>query len=224
MAAALGIDAAAGGWLGILLLDGAYAGAALAPRLVELLAAFPAAAAVGVDIPIGLPEDSLRPADAAAREFVGPARAASVFFAPPRAVLEAEPYEAAVEEARRRTGLGVSRQAYGLRHRILEVADLAVGDGRIIEVHPEVSFAALNGGPLPDSKHSWRGIAHRRALLTRAGIVVPDGVPGGNRAAPDDVVDAAAAAWSALRVAEGRSRTLPRVPSGDRAVGGVIRY
>jgi predicted RNase H-like nuclease len=54
--------------------------------------------------------------------------------------------------------------------------------------------------------------------------VLPDDLPGGARAAPDDVVDAAVAAWSALRVAEGRSKTLPEVPPSDREFGGVIHY
>src|SRR5206468_1411244 len=51
---------------------------------------------IGVDIPIGLPESGARPADVAARRFVGP-RASSVFTTPQRAVLEAPSYA----EARR---------------------------------------------------------------------------------------------------------------------------
>jgi hypothetical protein len=42
--------------------------------------------------------------------------------------------------------------------------------------------------------------------------------------APDDVVDAAVAAWSAMRVAAGVSLTMPPSPSGDPASGGVIHY
>ena len=61
-------------------------------------------------------------------------------------------------------------------------------------------------------------------LLAEAGILLPDNLPGGGRVAPDDVVDAAVAAWSATRVAAGTSLTLPSSPSGDAADGGVIHY
>lgn len=57
-----------------------------------------------------------------------------------------------------------------------------------------------------------------------AGILLPDDLPGGGHAAPYDVVDAAVAAWSAMRVALGRSATLPTEPSGDPGDGGIIHY
>lgn len=224
MTTVLGVDAAAREWLAIVLVDGHYEGADLRPAVADLLHLHPGIQKVAVDIPIGLPLNAIRPADIAAREFVGPARSASVFLAPPRAVLEVRPYEAAVEESRRRVGRGISLQAYGLRDRIFEVASVAEADDRVIEIHPEVSFRALNGAPLRFSKHTWNGIAERRALLASVGIVLPDDLPEGGRVAPDDVVDAAVAAWSALRVLEGHSRTLPAMPLWDRAMGGVIHY
>ncbi len=220
----LGVDAAARQWLGVLLTDGAYAGAALRPRVSHLLALYPDVTVVGIDIPIGLPIAGSRPADREARRFVGPARAASVFLTFPAEVLSAVSYEAACAVALDLVGEKPSQQAWGLRHRIAEVAALAGSHGRIVEVHPEVSFRALKGTPLLFSKHSWSGIAERRCLLQEAGIVLPDDLPGGERAGSDDVVDAAVAAWSAWRVAEGRAKTLPEVPSADPADGGVIRF
>jgi predicted RNase H-like nuclease len=224
MTTVTGVDAAAGEWLAVVLVDGHYEGADLRPAVADILRLHPSIEKVAVDIPIGLPLNTVRPADIEARQFVGSARSASVFFAPPRAVLEARPYEAAVEESRRRVGPGISRQAYSLRDRIFEVASLAETDDRLVEVHPEVSFRALNGAPLRFSKHTWNGVAERRTLLASVGILIPDEMPEGGRVAPDDVVDAAVAAWSALRVLEGRSRTLPTMPSWDRAMGGVIHY
>jgi predicted RNase H-like nuclease len=174
-------------------------------------------------MPIGLPVGRTRPADSAARRFVGGERAASVFPTFPREVLMAKTYEAALEAARR-LGTGLSKQAYALSDRIVEVADLAATDTRVVEVHPEVSFRAMKGTPLRYSKHTWSGLAERRTLLASVGILLHDDLTGGERAAPDDVVDAAAAAWSALRIAEARSATLPAEPSGDPAEGGVIHY
>jgi predicted RNase H-like nuclease len=220
----IGVDAAAGEWLGIMLVDGSYASAELVPTAAELLRLHPDAQVVAVDIPIGLPAGRFRPADAEARRFIGASRAPSVFAALPAEVLAAETYADAVAIAQKLLGKGMSAQSFALKGRILEVAEVAAHDQRVVEVHPEVSFRAMRGEPLRHSKHSWSGIAERRALLASAGILLPDDLPGGGRVAPDDVVDAAAAAWSALRVAQGRSRTLPGVRSSDPAQGGVIYF
>ena len=223
MTRVLGVDGAADGWFGVLLVDGYFAGADLKPTVAALLDRHPDADVVAVDIPIGLPVGRTRPADAAAKRFVGGARAASVFPTFPRDVLMAKPYEVALAAARR-LGPGLSKQAHSLGDRIDEVADLAATDTRVVEVHPEVSFRAMKGSPLRYSKHTWSGLAERRALLASAGILLHDDLTGGERAAPDDVVDAAAAAWSAMRIADGRSATLPAEPSGDPADGGVIYF
>jgi NAD(P)-dependent dehydrogenase (short-subunit alcohol dehydrogenase family) len=69
----------------------------------------------------------------------------------------------------------VSRQAYALRPRILELDALARTDPhRLREVHPELSFATLAGAPLPHPKRTWAGAALRRRLLHDAGVDVPD--------------------------------------------------
>jgi predicted RNase H-like nuclease len=51
--------------------------------------------------------------------------------------------------------------------------------------------------------------------------VLPDAIPGVGGVVADDVVDAAAVAWTARRIATGAARTLPEVPEpgdGGRAV------
>ena len=48
----------------------------------------------------------------------------------------------------------------------------------------------------------------RRRLLAAAGIALPDDLAAGGAAA-DDVLDAAVAAWSAMRKARGEAETLP---------------
>ncbi|WP_203433430.1 DUF429 domain-containing protein [Jiangella asiatica] len=108
--------------------------------------------------------------------------------------------------------------------RVLEVDtwlnDEAAAAGTVVECHPEISFAELNGGlPVPYGKKTWAGHHLRRDLLEKAGIVVPaDLGTAGERGAPDDVLDAAAAAWTARRVATGAARSLPDRPEpfGDR--------
>lgn len=174
------------------------------------------ASVVAIDIPIGIPEDGERPADEAARRFVGP-RASSVFSTPPRRVLEAGTYEEARRVAQQATGQSISAQSYALRRRILEVDEYAHEDDRVIEVHPEVSFRELAHRPLL-SKHRSDGLAERRALLEGAGIEVPTSVP---RVAEPDLLDATVAAWSAKRYALGEALPLPRNPSAR--IGAIWR-
>jgi predicted RNase H-like nuclease len=171
---------------------------------------------VAVDVPIGIPEDGVRPADEAARRFVGP-RASSVFSTPVRSVLEAATYADARETATARTGKSLSAQSYALGRRILELDAYAHGDERVIEVHPEVSFRELARRPL-QSKHTSHGLAERRALLEEAGIELPRAAP---RLAEPDLLDATVAAWSAARYARGEALPLP--PGQAERIGAIWR-
>jgi predicted RNase H-like nuclease len=173
---------------------------------------WPDAAAIGVDIPIGLPEAPLREADRAAREFVGERRS-SVFATFPSAVLEAPSYEEAKAISIAREWPKPSIQSYGMRHRILEIARLAAADERVFEVHPEVSFRELVGRTL-SPKRTGSGALERRLALADAGIDLPD-LPH----PLDDVLDAAVVAWSAMRYASGKAVPLPQ---GHQARIGAI--
>ena len=207
-----GADGFRRGWVAVTLLEGRFDAAAPFTTFRELLDALADAAVVAVDIAIGLPETGTRPADREARRFLG-ARASSVFATPPRIALEAATYG----EARARHP-SLSSQAYALRMKILEVDSLATADDRVFEVHPEVSFRALAGQALPPKK-TWNGHMTRRAALARAGIVLPDDLGSGGNVPPDDVLDAAAAAWSATRIASGSAETLP--PDVDDRIGPI---
>ncbi len=91
----------------------------------------------------------------------------------------------------------------------LEADALARLEPRLREVHPEVSFAAMAGRPLAHPKWTWGGMLLRMALLEQAGIVIPADIADAGSAGIDDVLDAAAAAWSATRLARGGAGSLP---------------
>jgi predicted RNase H-like nuclease len=142
---------------------------------------------------------------------VGPRRS-SVFPTPPRSVLEAASYQDALDISRSLGAAGISKQSFGLAPKILEVDEIARSNDRVIEVHPEVSFCGMAGQPLKYSKKSWNGASMRRLLLAQHDIVLPEN-PGEAGLAPvDDVLDAAAAAWTADRLARGIATSLPRPP------------
>jgi predicted RNase H-like nuclease len=207
-----GIDGCKGGWVGVVLARDdvvVVAGRTIASVVRD---AGPVGV-VGVDIPIGLPRGAVRAADRAAQTFLG-ARRSTVFSTPIRDALEAPTLAEAIAVSRDRTGAGISAQAYALRARILEVAAWLDGAGLDVrEVHPEVSFSVMVGRPMSSPKKSWNGTQERVAALEAAGIRLPaDLGRAGATAGVDDILDAAAAAWSARRIARGDARCFPDPP------------
>ena len=222
MAHVVGVDGWKSGWIAVVVdaSDGAVDGVIGFSSFREPPAPVADASIVVVDIPIGLPLSGRRQADSAARRFVGP-RASSVFPTLPRAPLEAPTYQDALALSRRLFGFGISAQSYALRSKILELAEVTETDRRITEGHPETSFTAINGSPLQYSKKVWNGITERRRLLAEAGIHLADDLPPEvGSAPPDDVIDSAVMAWTALRVDAGSARCLPDPPEiiGGREV------
>ncbi|MGH3949469.1 MAG: DUF429 domain-containing protein [Pseudonocardiaceae bacterium] len=211
----LGVDACKAGWVGIVL-AGSQVSAFSAADIGDLVALAEADGpieVIGIDIPIGLPDRGRRRADVLARQAIGSLRS-SVFMTPVREALEAPDHRRASAHNRALAGEGISIQAFGLKPKLLQ-ADRWVRQApcRVVEVHPEVSFADLNGAPLDVGKRTWAGAELRRRLLADAGIVV-EGEFGatGRQAGVDDVLDAAVAAWSARRVARGEAVARPDPP------------
>jgi predicted RNase H-like nuclease len=214
----LGIDACGKhGWVGVgLTTDGTYAGSLVEARIDVLIERAGDVRAIGVDMGLGLLETGWRRADLEAKARLG-VRRSSVFLVAPRAVWQEADYAAAAERCRELTGSGLSRQAWGLAPKLLEARACWLRDPeRIHEVHPELSFQALAGGtPLSHAKKTWRGQHLRRALLAGAGIALPGELGEADRIPADDVLDAAAAAWSARRIALGTAERLPQTAERD---------
>jgi len=213
VSAVLGVDACKAGWVGVLL-AGDTASIHVAPTVRDLVQAADVEAwaeVVAIDIPIGLPDVGPRAADALARRRVGP-RSSSVFTTATRAALQATTHAEAVGVNRELAGSGLSVQAYGLGPKILEVDAWVRTAGRaVIEVHPEVSFAELNGAHLAAAKSTTEGLEQRRAALVRQGIALSDPLRR-PRVGADDLLDAAAASWTARRYAAGDAFSLPDPP------------
>jgi predicted RNase H-like nuclease len=193
-----GVDGTKNGWAAVVLEDGRFAEDLLISPIESSFNQLDNAEVVAIDVPIGF---GPRAADGEARKFLAGA-ASTVFSTPPRDVLE-RPYG---------PGLRLSAQAHALGPRILHVTSLAQIDDRFREVHPEVSFRAMNDGrPLSYRKKSAGGALERIALLQQHGIELTE-LRKTATAPLDDVLDAAAAAWSAQRIALGVAETLPVPP------------
>ncbi|MGW0158667.1 DUF429 domain-containing protein [Mycobacterium sp. NPDC003323] len=213
MTTVLGVDGWRNGWIGIELHDGRFRAAHVHPCLDGLVAAVPGADAVGVDIPLGLMDREARSSDRAAQRRLG-ARASSLFVMPPRPVFDAPDHAAATATARALTGSGISIQTWGLRRKFLEAEELHARSALpLFEVHPELSFSEMGLLVTDGRKKSWRGQRARLRILAGHGIDIPEDLGAAVAAVPaDDVLDAAAAAWSAHRIATGAAFSLPDLP------------
>jgi predicted RNase H-like nuclease len=211
--AVLGVD----GW------RGAWVGARLDGRAVELLAlpdaaavlAVPDVEVVGIDMPIGLSDDGVRLCDVEARRRLGRA-GSSVFPTPVRAVLATDDYAEARALSRAATDppRAPSAQSFQLVRAIRSLDD-ALGDpptDRVVEVHPELAFRALDPA-VRDPKGTARGMAQRLAALRTVMDVDAALLDAPPRVPAVDALDACAAAWSARRIADGTAECV-----GDGAI------
>ena len=169
---------------------------------------------VAVDMPAGLPGAERREADLEAHRLLG-ARRSSLFWTPPLCVLDAAGHAEANRRSWDVTGRGISAQAFNLVPKIRELRDALAPDDfapdarpRAVEVHPESSFVRLAGEPMSASKRKPAGEQERLDVLAEAfpniaEVAVSAPPPGPPRPGLDDLLDAAAAAWTARRIVAG---------------------
>lgn len=209
MTTVVGVDGARGGWVGVWW-DGATATPRFAESLAELCGAGDPAEVVAVDMPIALESTDARACDIAVRPLLGPRRS-SLFSPPALGALELDDYATANAWTKQHLGHGLSKQAWMLAPKIREVRELdATGDHDLYETFPELSFHAMNGDrPMSHPKRTWTGMTTRLALLRRHGLTVDAEVGSAGDVAADDMIDAAALAWSAMRIATGNGRHAP---------------
>jgi len=220
-----GVDGCRRGWVVVVLHESRFEHAFTCASFGEVLDGLTGCVAVGVDMPVGLVDAGGRECERLAREHLGP-RAGTIFAMPPREALEAPTHAEALARCRDLGVPGVSAQGYALRSKVLDVETHATSvDVPVLEVHPELSFRAMAAGAVLPRKRTWDGLWHRHELLRAQAIALPERLPDTRGAAPDDVLDAAAVAWTALRYARGAAVSLPDPPqAGPRGERIAIWY
>jgi len=221
----VGVDGCRAGWLAVKLSRHGAWECRIFPDMASLWSAYRQAALILVDIPIGLPEAANdRACDKAAREILGPRRS-SVFPVPCRAAVYAPDYDASIKINERVTGKRIFRATWNLIPRMRQMDEILQTDHEarkvIREAHPEVMFWGLNRGrPLTFAKKAAAGEGERLEILER---VYPPAKAlffemkktlSGKSAAPDDLLDALAAAVTGL-ISGGKLKTLPETPGQD---------
>jgi predicted RNase H-like nuclease len=215
-----GIDGCKDGWVAVI----ADAGNLASARLLHLsdLVAFLNREAIDfalIDMPIGFVDGpQQRDVETAMRAFL-PGKSSSVFNTPCRMALGEPTYFDASFVNEQALGKRLPKQSFALFPKMREV-DLSVrlvGQTRLREGHPEVSFAAMNGNPVLSKKREVAGQSDRAALLHAAGIpaeAMLQAKPKG-KIGSDDILDAAALLWSAARYCDTQHVTFPPVPLRD---------
>ncbi|MBB5518674.1 DUF429 domain-containing protein [Amphiplicatus metriothermophilus] len=228
-----GADGCRGGWIVVLLeLTARRARAEIRRTFAEIYDEWAGkAAAMIVDMPIGLSDKGRRACETMARRRLRAGRAGSVFPSPRRPMLDFARYEEANawgKAAGPEAGGGLSKQAWNILPRIREIdavispADQAwLGEG-----HPEVAFSRLNdGAPCRHSKKTGEGRRERLALLRRGGFPAAPALLAQAKARfraavqPDDILDACALALTAEARLDGRAL---RLTDGARDARGLV--
>ena len=168
----IGIDGCRAGWVAAVQ-RGAVVSVEVHATFSGLLAAYPGAVRVGVDMPIGLPHAGYpkRECEQLARDKLR-RRASSVFSPPCRAAANALSVGEARELNQQELGPSLSVQAWNICQKIAEVDRALLATPALInsvfEVHPEVCFAALaNSQPMAHRKSTAEGKQERLALLSQ---------------------------------------------------------
>jgi predicted RNase H-like nuclease len=185
---------------------------------LESLLENPALIKAIIDIPIGLPEGGPRRCDLLARQLLRAPRASSVFPAPIRSMLPARDQGEASRLRFAAEGKRCSVQLAAILPKIREVDSLLnpARQMNVREGHPEVTFAIMNGGQsMAHPKRRPAGREERIGLLFGHFPDVMIALTGVGRF-QEDAIDAYAMLWTAKRLVEGVSRTLPVAPDVDR--------
>jgi predicted RNase H-like nuclease len=198
-----GVDGCRAGWVRFAVEVPSLMNSVSVVDVVAIIRSRPAdLACLAIDIPIGLVDGS-RCCDKAARKLLGQPRGTSVFAAPCRAALSGTTHAAASQINREKTGRGLSQQAFGIIPKVKQVDDAIRAECQcwVLEVHPEVCFWALNQRrAMAHNKKTKDGIVERVAALRPVFPEIDRHLATRpSRVGADDLLDAAAAAWTALR-------------------------
>jgi len=214
-----GVDSCPGGWLAVLVTfydEIVSEEHFLLDSFMELSGLDPSPSHIAVDIPIGLLDEPVkggRECDRTARQVLGQPRSSSIFSPPVRPSLDCSSFEEGRE-------YGLNLQSFGILPKVKEIDQIMTAQlqSRIREAHPEISFFTLAGlTPAQAGKKKAEGRDERTALLKQYFFQVEEGLGRfpKSRATADDVLDAYACAWTAMRVFRGEAGCLPDEPPRD---------
>ncbi len=176
-----------------------------------------------IDMAIGLRNSTrqTRPDDLAKKELGK--KASSVFPIPSREAVYADGEENQKQANIRTLGKSLAKQSLAIIPKIRELDEFLLEhpqyQNRILESHPELAFARLNGSPVMYRKQEYPGISVRERILSEFlenenFDKLWDKAKALN-CKPDDLMDAACLAVTAALYAHGLCETIPKHPEKD---------
>ncbi|UCF88988.1 MAG: DUF429 domain-containing protein, partial [bacterium] len=114
----------------------------------------------------------------------------------------------------------LNRQSFGILPKVRELDQIVTPglQNRVREAHPELSFFTMAGlAPAQSGKKKAEGRDERASLLERHFFQVSEGLAKfpTSKANADDILDAYACAWTAMRIFRGEAGCLPDDPPRD---------
>lgn len=217
----IGVDGCPGGWIAVIWGGGRAESKFFAlgdfAKIIDEDAAM-----IAVDMPIGFPDHHGRAADQEARRTLSPF-GSRVFSVPCRDAVHAANWTEAIRINKLNSnGVSVTPVTNAIRPRMQEVDCVMMPslELRVREVHPEVTFFELNDRqPIAEKKKTKEGEWRRQELLRKQGFPVLDLDAQPYRKSlvgRDDIIDACAAAVSALRIVQGLAVHYPKEELRDR--------
>ena len=218
----IGVDGCRGGWIAAVL-DHGDMRLERYDELTLLIEKYPVFDAFLIDMAIGLRNNTeqIRPDDEARME-LGP-KASTVFPIPSRDAVYADGEEAQKQANIRTLGKSLAKQSIAIIPKIREL-DTFLNDhpeykNKILESHPEVDFARLNGAVLMSRKKEEPGPSQRKAVLSEFldkknlyGLYDKAKELGCKQ---DDLIDAICLAVTGALYAHGQFETIPVEPMQD---------
>ena len=219
----IGVDGCRGGWIAAVL-DHGDMRLERYDELPLLIEKYPTFDAFLIDMAIGLRNnmEQIRPDDEARKE-LGP-KASSVFPIPSRDAVYADGEENQKQANIRTLGKSLAKQSIAIIPKIREL-DTFLNDhpeykNKILESHPEVDFARLNGAVLMSRKKEEPGPSHRIDVLSEFldkkelfGMYDKAKELHCNQ---DDLIDAICLAVTGALYAHGEYETIPAEPEEDK--------
>ena len=219
----IGVDGCRGGWVAAVL-DYGELRLERYETIADIVKEYPSFDAFLIDMAIGLRNNSMdkkRP-DAAAKKELG-VKASCVFPIPSREAVYAEGEEAQKAANIRTLEKSLAKQSIAIIPKLREIDEFMTDHpeykNKILESHPEVAFARLNGSVVLSRKKEEPGPSERRRILSEyldkedlSGIYDKAKELGCGQ---DDLIDAICLAVTGALHAHGQSETIPDDPEVD---------
>ena len=220
MSTVIGIDGCRAGWITTQVLDNQLISFKIIENLDDDYLKQNNLSHIGIDIPLQLSHSGKRLAEIEARGLLKK-RACTIFSPPTLNALRAKNYMDACEVNFNECGKRISKQSWNLFPKIKEAQEFldnkSINKLRVFEVHPELSFMAMNDMILVQaSKKTDIGREIRIKLIQKFfpkfSFESVRNEYKKNQALDDDILDSVSVLWSTQRIVDNIANFVPKDP------------